>query len=252
MMARLRADALVAAVCAGWFVLFGLTPGLLAEGPGSSVSAERSGRLLVECALAVAIIAALLGGFRREAGAALGRSRLAWAYVLPAALLVALPFHCGTLIADPLPIALYVLWMACSVFYQDVLTFGLLPGLLARSLPRGAAAALTATMFPLGHAVFLPAFLEPVAFAAIVAMGAACVLVRRWGRIAPPRPRAPLRLLPGARVTPAHPSATHTASAAVAPSTTASSPRRTVTSPANSRCSSTVRRVSRRRPRSPR
>lgn len=141
-----------ALACLAWLGLWYFTPGLLGNGPGSLFTRDWNQALIIECAIAVVVVAVLLLTHRRFNRALFAPSRLRWLYLLPAALALALPFHYGL----EAPVGLYVIWMTVSVFWQNYLTFGLLQSYLCERIPAGAAVALVAMMFWLGHLVFIP------------------------------------------------------------------------------------------------
>lgn len=138
--------------CLVWLGLWGLTPGLLRNGVGSFVSEDPSTRVLLESALALLVLAVLAALHRHVIRRVFARSRLVRLYALPVASAAVMPLHCGM----PLPVAVYAVWMTASVVWQNTLTFGLLQSRLGEHLPAKGSIALTAGMFWLGHAVYLP------------------------------------------------------------------------------------------------
>lgn len=163
-----------------WMGLWYLTPGLHAQGLGALVPGESAG-ILLETAVALVVVAGIALLQRRRTAALFARDRLVWAYALPVVLAIALPFH-YTL---PLPVAVYMLWMTVSVFWQDYLTFGLLQSHLRDRLPTAVTIPLVAVVFYLGHAVLLPeSFAPPHVLPAlgILAMGAVCAALRARAR----------------------------------------------------------------------
>lgn len=88
----------------------------------------------------------------------------------PGLLAVALPFHYEL----PLPVGLYMGWMAVSVLWQQYLTFGLLQDHLRSRLPAWATIVTVSAIFALGHVVWLPHRFgvgQPLAALAMVALG---------------------------------------------------------------------------------
>lgn len=184
--AERRVRAWVPAVaCLVWLGLWYLTPGLLSDGLGSHLGDGLSiGSLddfdvgvLVECAVAIAVVLVLLATHRWYNRTLFARSRLMWLYVLPAVLAIALPFHHSL----ESHVGVYLLWWTVSVFWQDYLTFGLLQSYLREQLPAWATVAGVALMFWLGHAVFLPDRFgptSPLPSLAMIALGLLFALLR--------------------------------------------------------------------------
>lgn len=139
-------------ICAGWFALWYLTPGLLDNGVGRLFTDDPAGSVLIETVVALALALVLVMLHRRYNRVLFARSRLAYLYGLPLVLAVALPFHYEL----SLPVALYIFWITVSVFWQDYLTFGLLQSYLGEWLPARVQALVVAVMFYLGHAVLIP------------------------------------------------------------------------------------------------
>lgn len=161
--------------CAAWFGAFALSPGLFDHGPGRLVADGSAGAILAETLLALSAVIVVVT--RPRARQLLGRSRWMWSYALPAVLLLALPAHYG----QDLPLALYVVWLAASVFWQGYLTFGLLQSAIAARLPVPAAAACVAGLFAAAHAILLPARFAPPALlrlAGILLVGAVLATLR--------------------------------------------------------------------------
>ncbi|KAB1656029.1 hypothetical protein F8O01_11390 [Pseudoclavibacter chungangensis] len=129
-----------------------MPPGLLTDGIGHLISSDLGAAVRVETVVAALLAIVLVALHRRYNRTLFARSRWMWAYVLPALLAVALPFHYGLV----LPLPLYIGWMAVSVFWQDYLTFGLLQSYLAERLGRWPVVVTTAIVFWLGHALFIP------------------------------------------------------------------------------------------------
>lgn len=160
-----------------WFALFALTPGLLADGPGALLSRDVDLRLAAETVLVVVLAVALMCAFRRESRILFARGRTMWALALPAAALVALPFH----YALPRPLLLYVVWMAASVLWQDYLTFGLLQSSVRRILPAWGSVLAVGALFMCAHLVYLPdRFFSPLPALAMLALGIVLALLRSW------------------------------------------------------------------------
>ena len=167
----------VVAACAAWLALWWLTPGLHERGAGSLVTDDDATCVLVESAVALVVIAALAVAHQGVTRSLLAPSRACWAYVLPAALAVALPFHYGL----GLPVGVYVAWMAVSVLWQQYLTFGLLQHHVGRRLSTPWTIVVVAVIFWAGHAWVLPDRFgpdQPVAALGIVALGAALATIR--------------------------------------------------------------------------
>lgn len=163
--------------CLAWLLLWHLTPGLLASGIGTLVSEDASIATLVECGVALIVLAMLLATHRRRNTVLFARSRLMWLYALPAVLALVLPLHYGL----PLPVGVYIFWMTVSVLWQNYLTFGLLQSYLRDDLPAWLTIVVVTTMFWLGHVVALPDQFgpgNPLASLPIVAMGAVFALLR--------------------------------------------------------------------------
>src|SRR5690625_161871 len=174
-----------AAAALVWLGLWYFTPGLLSNGVGSrlaeavtvSVLDTFDVGVLIECAVATALIAVLLLTHRRYNRVLFARSRLMWLYALPAVLAIALPFHYSL----ESHVGVYVLWWTVSVFWQDYLTFGLLQRYLRERLPAWATITGVAVMFWLGHAVFLPDRFGPTNLGpslAMLALGALFAVLR--------------------------------------------------------------------------
>lgn len=176
-----RRRMVVLGVLPAWAVLWSLTPGLLGDGVGSLVTSDPAGVVLVESALALLVAAVLALAHRdwtRELFAA-GPTR--WLYALPVAAGVVLPFHYGL----PLPLAVYVVWMAASVLWQNYLTFGLLQGYLRRCFGPRVAVGLVAVVFALGHVLWLPERFglgSPLAAAAMLVLGLVLASLRAGTR----------------------------------------------------------------------
>jgi hypothetical protein len=155
---------------AGWYVAWWLTPGLLGWGVGHWFTDDSATAVAIETALAAVVAVALVVLHRQANRVLFARSRMRWLYVLPIGLGIALPFH-YTL---PLPVALYMVWMTVSVFWQDYLTFGLLQCYLRTCLPGWAVLVVSAVMFWSGHLLFLPnrfGVTNPLASLAILVLG---------------------------------------------------------------------------------
>lgn len=160
-----------------WFGFFALTPGLFANGPGALLSDDIDLRLIAETVLVVVLTVALTLVFRRESRNLFARGRMMWCFALPAAALVALPFH----YALPRPLLLYVVWMAASVLWQDYLTFGLLQTFLRRILPGWGSVLGVGVLFMCVHLVYLPErFFSPLPALAMLILGAVLALLRSW------------------------------------------------------------------------
>ena len=78
---------------AAWLALWGLTPGLLANGVGSLLTDDPSAQVLIESALALAVLLVLSAVFARATREAFAPTRLRWAYALPLVLVAVLPLH---------------------------------------------------------------------------------------------------------------------------------------------------------------
>ncbi|WP_162872673.1 hypothetical protein [Austwickia chelonae] len=124
-------------VCAAWFGLWCLTTGLRRDGLGSQFTADRATAVLIETVLAAVISVVLVLTHRRYNRVLFARSWAVQLYVVLVVLAIALPFHYQL----PLPVFLYMAWMAVSVFWQDYLTFGLLHCYLGERFPTWAVVA---------------------------------------------------------------------------------------------------------------
>lgn len=159
-----------------WAGLWYLTPGLHHRGLGAFV-AEESTSVLLESAFAMAALVVLMLLQRRRIAELFARDRTVWLYALPVLLAPALPFH-YTL---PLPVGVYLVWMACSVLWQDCITFGLLQSHLRDRFPLAATIPVIAVVFYLGHALLIPELFGPtnvLPALGILAMGAVCAAIR--------------------------------------------------------------------------
>lgn len=168
---------IVLVACGTWLGLWYLTPGLLSEGVGSRFSDDLDVAVLVESAIAALIATVLLLTHRKYSRTLFARSRLMWLYALPAVLALVLPFH----YSQQAPVAVYLVFMTVSVFWQDYLTFGLLQSYVSERLPAWATVAVVTGMFWLGHALLLPEKFAPtnvLATSAILALGAVFALIR--------------------------------------------------------------------------
>lgn len=160
-----------------WLGLWFFVPGLHAAGIGSLLSDDDATQVLIETVVALALSLLLVALHRRWNRDLFARSWQVWLYSVPILLALVLPLHYGL----PLPVAVYIFWMAVSVFFQDYLTFGLLQNYLAETLPRWAVIVATAVVFYLGHAIFIPqnfAPTNPLPALAILAVGAVFALLR--------------------------------------------------------------------------
>lgn len=166
-----------AIACLVWLALWYLTPGLLDDGVGSRFSADWDVAILIECGIAVVVVAILLATHRRFNRVLFARSSLMWLYILPAGLAIALPFHYSL----EAPVVIYLIWMTISVFWQDYLTFGLLQSYVRERLPGWATIAVVSVMFWVGHAVFIPhrfGLDNMIPSLAMVGLGAVLALLR--------------------------------------------------------------------------
>lgn len=171
----------VALAAVVWFGLWGLTPGLLADGVGYRFTSDPAPAVLIETVLAAVLAVILVLAHRRYNRVLFARSWSVWLYALPLALAIALPFHYEL----PLPVFLYMAWMTVSVFWQDYLTFGLLQSYLGQRLPGAAVIVASAVLFWLGHALLIPDRFAPselVPSLAILALGFALAALRVWLR----------------------------------------------------------------------
>ena len=89
---------------AAWLALWGLTPGLLANGVGSLLTDDPSAQVLIESALALAVLLVLSAVFARATREAFAPTRLRWAYALPLVLVAVLPLHYDL----DLPVGVYI------------------------------------------------------------------------------------------------------------------------------------------------
>ncbi len=164
-------------VCAGWFGLWSLTPGLLGNGVGHLFADDLVLPVLIETVLALVLAVVLVLLHRRYNRVLFARSRLVYLYGLPLVLAIALPFHYGL----PLPVFLYLFWMTVSVFWQDYLTVGLLQSYVGERLPARVGVPIVAVMFYLGHAILIPERFAPanvLPALAILALGLVLSLLR--------------------------------------------------------------------------
>lgn len=164
-----------------WFALWYFVPGLHSIGLASILSVDDATGVVIESILALAIIGALLLAFRRTTRELFARDRTVWLWAVPVILAIALPFHYGL----EYPVGIYIFWMAASVFYQDVLTFGLLQSVLRDRLPIWATISLVAVVFALGHVLWLPerfGLANPIGALAMLALGAVLATLRTWPR----------------------------------------------------------------------
>lgn len=162
-----------------WFGLWALTPGLLSNGVGSLFTADLAASVLIETMVAVVLAVVLALLHRRYNRELFARNWSVWLYALPIAAAITLPFHYSLV----LPVALYMVWMTVSVFWQDYLTFGLLQKYLGERLPTWGVLTLSAVIFWLGHAVFLPDSFAPtqaVPSLAILVLGLVLSSLRIW------------------------------------------------------------------------
>ncbi|WP_185714875.1 CPBP family intramembrane glutamic endopeptidase [Gulosibacter macacae] len=158
------------AAIAAWFILWFLTPGLLSNGVGSWFTSDGPTIVLIESAVATAVAVAIILLHRRLNRELFARDRLIWAYAPLVSAAIALPFHYEL----EYPVAIYMLWMTVSVFWQIYLTFGLLQSYLETRFRPWIAAAVTTVVFCLGHVLYLPDRFGPsnwLAAAAMLAMG---------------------------------------------------------------------------------
>ncbi|GAB79150.1 hypothetical protein SAMN05421595_3011 [Austwickia chelonae] len=126
--------------------------------------------MLIETTFAAVLAVALVMTHQRYNRVLFARSRTVRLYALLVVLAIAVPFHYQL----PLPVFLYMAWMTVSVFWQDYLTFGLLHSYLGERLPSWGVIVISAIMFWLGHAVFIPHRFAPshwLPSLAIVALG---------------------------------------------------------------------------------
>lgn len=139
--------------------------------------ADAAAGILLETAVALVVVVGIALLQRQRTAALFARDRQVWMYALPVVLAIALPFH-YTL---PLPVGVYMLWMAVSVLWQDYLTFGLLQSHLRDRLPAAVTIPLVAFVFYLGHAVLIPELFAPTRVlpaVGILAMGVVCAAIR--------------------------------------------------------------------------
>lgn len=165
-------------VVLAWFGLWYLTPGLTKFGIGSLLAADWSVVVLVESGIVVALVAALSVLQRRRTARVFAPSWWMLAYIAPLALAVALPFHYEL----PLPVAIYMFWMAASVLWQDYITFGLLQDHVGDWLRPVGTVLAVAVVYYLGHAIFIPdtfAPTYPFAAGGILALGIVFATLRQ-------------------------------------------------------------------------
>lgn len=139
-----------------WLGGWSLTPGL-GNGVGQLFTNDLTLSVIIETILALVLAVILLLTHRRYNRVLFARSWTLCLYALPLITAVTLPFHYHLI----LPVFLYMLWMTVSVFWQDYLTFGLLHSYLGERLPGWGVIVVSAVMFWLGHAVFLPERFAP-------------------------------------------------------------------------------------------
>ncbi|MFT4259500.1 hypothetical protein [Microbacterium sp.] len=162
---------------AGWVAGWALTPGLLAGGVGGWFSDDYATVILIESLVAVVLAVPLVLLHKRFNRVLFAGDRLRWLYALPVVAGIALPFHYGLI----LPVALYMFWMAVSVFWQDYLTFGLLQSYVRERFSSWAAVPMVAVTFWLGHVLFLPerfGLAHLVPSIAILVLGVVMALLR--------------------------------------------------------------------------
>ncbi|MFE4469042.1 hypothetical protein ACFRFH_09495 [Leifsonia sp. NPDC056824] len=160
----------------GWY----LTPGL-GNGVGQLFTDDLAVSVLIETMLALVLAVILVLTHRRYNRVLFARSGTVYLYALPLITSVALPFHYSLM----LPVVLYMLWMTVSVFWQDYLTFGLLQSYLGERLPAWGVIVVSAVMFWLGHALFIPERFAPtnvLPSLAILALGFTMASLRVWLR----------------------------------------------------------------------
>lgn len=90
---------------------------------------------------------------RQETKRFLRPSRWLWLYLLPFACIAALLFS----YQGPLHIGVFVAMITISVFWQDMLTFGLLQNYIQKAVPKWAIIFIVGSLFGLGHILaFIP------------------------------------------------------------------------------------------------
>ncbi len=159
-----------------WFVAWGATQGIFMNEHPQQLPVDINISALAATAWVLIVTAAalwLLPSYRR---ASLPRSKLLWLYLIPAILLIALPWHYSLL----LNVWVFIPMIVITVFWQDYLTFGLLQTHLAKKTSPTRAAIITAIVFLLGHLVF---FLDDMINPQFLLIGLAGFLFafsRRW------------------------------------------------------------------------
>lgn len=159
-----------------WIILWYFTPGLHRNGVGALVTDE-SASILLESAAALVILAVVALLHPRRTRMLLASNRQLVLYAIPVLLALALPFHYEM----PLPLAVYMPWMAVSVLWQDYLTFGLLQSYLRERFSGLAAVVLVAVVFYAGHAILIPHRFAPphwLPALGILAMGVVFATIR--------------------------------------------------------------------------
>jgi len=165
------------AICAAWFGLWYLAPGISDNGVGRLITNDPVSAILIETVLALVLCVPLILVHRRYNQKLFARSKQIYLYAVPAALAIALPFHYGL----ELPVGVYLLWMTVSVFWQDYLTFGLLQSYLRERFPAFVTVLVVAGMFYAVHAVLIPerfALTNPLPSLAIFTLGIVLALIR--------------------------------------------------------------------------
>ncbi len=170
----------VLGACCLCLVLWCLTPNMFGERHLlHRVISDEYTQLVVELVVtccAAAILLLLVKDSRQVLG--LDRS-IRWWYALPIVLAVSVPFHYHW----SMPMALYIVFSAVSVFWQQFVTFGLLQTSLCNWLSARWSVTLTVVMFYAAHAVLLPKFrqLSPAGLgwaAFVIITGIVCALLR--------------------------------------------------------------------------
>ena len=167
----------IVGIIVGWFGLFSLTPGLLDHGIGHLFSNDFTTSVVIETVLALLLAVVIVLVHRRYSRALFARSWAMWLYLLPLVLAITLPLHYSL----PAPLAVYMLWMTVSVFWQDYLAFGLLQSYIGERLPTWATVAAVAVLFWSAHAIFIPDRFAPnnlVPSLAILALALVLALLR--------------------------------------------------------------------------
>ena len=147
----------------GWLWLWLLVPGLVENSVGASLADDDQIGLLIDIALAGTVLALLFLSHNQFNKTLFRKQPTVWLYLLPVAALILLPLRAGGIQGEIFgnPAWLYAAMMTANVATQQYLTFGLLQSYLKTVLRPWVAAAVTAVIFYLGHALLLPESFGP-------------------------------------------------------------------------------------------